>query len=197
MDIAILGATGKFGLRFTAKLLAIPEYQLTVIDDNAGDIFADSHRVIAKSINASNFNQLKDTLNEPDVVCCAASGTDLPAIAENLVKLNVKRLILFSSVGIYNELPDGECGEYNLDNEPQQIPSRQSADIIEESDVDYTILRLGFLRDEDEEYVISKKGEPLDGCVTTIESAEEIAVKIIKNPELYSRENIAITKKMC
>lgn len=197
MDIAILGATGKFGLRFAAKLLAIPDYQLTVIDDNAGDIFADSHRVTAKSINASNLSQLKNALNDPDIVCCASEGTDLPAIAENLVKLNVKRLILFSSVGIYNELPDGECSEYNLNNEPQQIPSRQAADIIESSDIDYTILRVGFLRDDDEENAIFKKGEKLNGCITALESLEEIALKIIKNPESYSRENIAVTKKMC
>lgn len=197
MNITILGATGNFGRLFTSKLLAKPQYQLTLLSKSASNLYEDSHRVTAKNVNAVNLNQLEKALNTQDLIYCAVSGTDLPAIAENLVKLNVKRVILMNVVGIYNELSDENGGEYNLDNEAEQIPNSQSAAIIEKSDLDYTILRCGFLVQGDEDdYVITKKGETPKGYITTSSSVEKIALEIIENPELYSRESISITKDM-
>ena len=99
-------------------------------------------------------------------------------------------------VGIYNELgQDGD--EFNLENESEQIPNRNAADIIEESDLDYTILRCGYIIfDDDEDYVITKKGETAKGYVSTYKSIEKVALDIIENPKLYSRENISVTKDM-
>ena len=197
MNIAILGATSKFGRAFTAKLLTNPNYQLTLISKNAEDIFEDNHRIIAKSINAANLSQLKKALPDADLFFCIVSGTDLPAICQNLSELNPKRLVMMNAVGIYNELPESHGGEFNLDNEPAQIPNRQAADIIEKSNLDYTIIRLGFFEyGEEDDYVITKKGEDAKGVITTIESGEKIAFKIISNPKLYSCENIAVTKDM-
>lgn len=197
MNIAILGATSKFGMTLTAKLLTNPDYQLTLISENAESIYEDNHRITAKSINAANLNQLKKALTDIDVVYCVVSGTELPAISQNLVKLSPKRVIMMNAVGIYNEIPKDLADEYNLDNEPAQIPNRQAVDIIEESDLDYTIMRLGFFEYGDEEdYIITKKGEEAKGVITTVESLEKIALEINENQELYSHENIAVTKDM-
>ena len=197
MNIALLGATEKFGIAFTAKLLTNPNYQLTLISKNAESIFEDSHRVTAKSINEANSNQLKKALKDIDFVFCALSGTDLPAIALNIANIHPKRVILMTALGIYNELEEGCGAEFNISNEPQQIPNLQASDIIEESDLNYTIFRTGFFEYGDEDdYVITKKGEKAKGCCTTIESVEKIALDIIENPNLYSCENISITKDM-
>ena len=197
MNIAIVGATGKFGRAFTARLLTNPDYQLTLISKNAEDIFEDNHRLTAKSINAANLNQLTKSLGNADMVLCAVSGTDLPAISQNLVELNPERLIMLNAVGIYNELPEGLGDEFNLDCQPLQIPNRQAADIIENSTLDYTILRLGFFEYGDEnEYVITQKGDDAKGYSTIIESVEKISLEIIENPKLYLNENIAVTKDM-
>ncbi len=197
MNIAILGATGKFGRLFTAKLLANPNYQLTAISKSAQNIFEDNHRVTAISIDATNQKDLEKALKGQDLVYCAISGSDQAVIARNLCKINPKRLIYMSVVGIFNELAEDNGGEYNLDNEKEQIPNRNAVDIIENSDLDYTILRCGYLIYGDEnEYAITKKGEVPKGYITTIESVNKLALEIIEDTSKYSRENISITKDM-
>ncbi|WP_298501882.1 NAD(P)H-binding protein [uncultured Methanobrevibacter sp.] len=197
MNIAIIGATGKFGRLFTAKLLTNPNYQLTVISKSARNIYEDSHRVTSVSLDATNKKDLEKALEGQDLVYCAVSGSDQAAIARNLVEINPQRVIYMTVVGIYNELAEDNGGEYNVDNEKEQIPNRNAAEIIENSDLDYTIFRCGYLIHGDEdEYVITKKGETPKGYISTIASVEKIALEIIEDNEKYSRQSISITKDM-
>lgn len=197
MNIAIIGATGKFGRLLVAKLLTNPNYQLTAISKSAANLYENSHRVTAKSIDATNQKDLENALEGQDLVYCAVSGSDQAVIARNLCELNVKRLIYMSVVGIYNELAEGNGDEYNVKNEKEQIPNRNAVDIIENSDLDYTILRCGYLIHGDEdEYVITKKGETPKGYISTIASVEKVALEIINDNKKYSRESISITKDM-
>lgn len=197
MNIAIIGATGNFGMPFTAKLLTNPNYQLTTISKSAENIYENSHRITAKSIDATNQKDLKKALDNQDLVFCAVSGSDQVVIARNLVELGPKRVLFMSVVGIYDELAKGNGDEFNLENESEQIPNRNAADIIEKSDLDYTILRCGYLiPGEEDDYTITKKGESPKGYVSTLQSVEKVALEIMENPKLYSKESIAITRDM-
>lgn len=197
MNIAIIGATGKFGRLFTAKLLTKPDYHLTLISRTVANKFEDNHRITAKSLDATSQKDLKKALEDVDIVYCAVSGTDQPVIARNLVELNVNRLIYMTVVGIYNELDEGNGAEFNVDNESEQIPNRNAASIIEDSNLDYTIFRCGYLVHGDEDdYAITEKGESPKGYVSTIASVEKIALEIIEDGKKYSRESISITKDM-
>ena len=197
MNVAIIGATGKFGRPFTAKLLAKPDYHLTLLSKSAGNSYEDNFRVTARNIDATNIKDLKNVLQDQDVVFCAVSGTDQTAIARNLVELNPKRVIYMSVVGIYNELAEENGGEFNVKNESEQIPNRDAVAIIENSNIEYTILRCGYLiYGEENDYVITKKGETPKGYVSTSKSVEKIALEIIENPEQYLRESISITRDM-
>lgn len=195
MNIAILGATGNFGIALTSKLLAFTDHKLTLISRNAGVKFEDNYRIKSLSIDASNnIRDLNKALENQDIVYCAISGDYIPVIADNIINCNPKRLIFMATVGIYNELENAD--HLNVDNEPLQIPTQYAANLIENSDVDYTIFRLGLLDYGDEDdYVITKKGESVKTHNTTVESVIKIARQIIDNPELYSRESISITKK--
>ena len=65
--------------------------------------------------------------------------------------------------------------------------------ILEGSELYYTIFRLGFLRDGDEDdYVIIHNGETPKGYYTTFQSFLKIALEIIENPELHSRQSISL-----
>jgi hypothetical protein len=197
MNIAILGATGKFGRALTAKLLAVTDHHLTIASKSAGAIYEDSHRITAKSIDATSVKDLKKVLKNQDLVYFAISGDYLPVIVDNIINLNPKRFIFMGSVGIYNELAEGNGAEFNVDNDQSQIPNQYAAGIIENSAVDYTIFRAGYLEFGDEDdYVITKKGETPPGYRSTIESIEKIALEIIADPKKYSRESISITKDM-
>ena len=50
-----------------------------------------------------------------------------------------------AEVGVYNEIPDEIDGKDNLDNEPEQIPNRKAADVVETSSLNYTVLRPRYL----------------------------------------------------
>lgn len=198
-NLLLLGATGTAGSALTKKLLSDTEYHLTLFSRHAGDVYSDSSRTKAISGDALNIAELKTALDGTDVVYCAISGEKLPEVAENIVSAmtekGVKRLIFMGAVGIYNEIPDEIDGEDNLDNEPEQIPNRKAVDIVEASGLNYTVLRPGYLGEGDEDdFVLTFKGEPAKGYTTTIPSLVKLAVKLISDDELYSRESVSITQ---
>ena len=126
----------------------------------------------------------------------AISGDYIPVMVDNIININPKRFIFMASVGIYNEL-EGKGAEFNVDNDQSQIPNQYAAELIESSDVDYTIIRAGYLEHgEEDDYVISKNGETPAGYRTSMESVQKIALEIIEEPGKYSRESISVTKDM-
>ena len=197
-NILLLGATGTAGSALTKKLLSETDCHLTLFARHAGEIYTDTDRISVINGDAENIAELKAIMPDQDVVYCAISGDALPQIAENIVtamtESNVNRLIFMGAVGIYNEIPDEIDGEDNLDNEPAQIPNRKAVDIVEASNLNYTILRPGYLRDGNEnDFVLTLKGEATKGYITPIPALVKFAVKIIMDADLYSRESVSIT----
>lgn len=201
MNIAILGATGTFGMALVNSLMRNTTDHLTLLSRHAEDYYQNSERITAINIDATNAEDLRTALHGTNVVYCAVSGEQLPIVAENLVNvmssLNISRLLFMSAVGIYNEIPADLDGDDNLDNEPAQVPNRKAADIIESSNLNYTILRPGYLRDgSEDDYVLTVKGEQAKGYISTIPSVVAIAEKLITDEMLYSCESVSITKNM-
>lgn len=199
--VLILGATGTFGKELTKKLLKETEYHLTVFSRHCKEIYESNNRITAINGDATNINELEIAIKEQDIVYCAISGEKLPIVAENLVELmnkyNMKRIIFMGAVGIYNEIPEEIDGKDNVNNNPEQIPNRDAVEIIEKSSLDYTILRLGYLRSgEESDYIITEKGELAKGYITTIPSILKLACKLIDDDNLYVGKSICITKNM-
>ena len=166
--VLLLGATGTAGSAITKKLLSDTECHVTLFARHAEDMFSDSPRTTVVNGDAEQIENLKEAMQGQEVVYCAISGEALPQIAENIVaamgECGVKRLIFMGAVGIYNEIPDDMDGEDNLDNEPAQLPNRQAVDIVEASDLNYTVLRPGYLKEGGaNDFVLSVKGEPAKG----------------------------------
>lgn len=196
--ILILGATGTFGTALV-KELQDTENHLTLFSRHAKSIYSDTSQVTVVDGDALSLIDLKNVMAGIDVVYCAISGEMLPQIAKNLVSVmgstGISRLLFMGAVGIYNEIPAEIDGEDNLDNEPEQIPNREAVDIIESSNLNYTILRPGYLREgEKDDYVLTVKGEPAKGYITTISSLVEFAIRLIQDEKIFVKENISITK---
>jgi uncharacterized protein YbjT (DUF2867 family) len=137
--------------------------------------------------SALSFNDVKEAMKGVDIVYVNLAG-DLEAMAKNITKAmketGVKRIIAISSIGIY-ETPLRSALK----------PYRSLADIIEASDLDYTILRPTWFTDTDEvDYEITRKGEPEKGSVISQKSLATFITKIIETPENYVRENLGINK---
>ena len=148
-----------------------------------------------------NAEDLKQAMAGCHVVYCAISGDDLPIIAENMVsamkKTGVRRLIFMGAVGIYDEIPADMDDEDNLRNNPDQIPNRRATDVVENSGLDYTILRPGYLRDGDkDDYTLTFKGEQAKGYVSTIPSVVGLAASLINDDTLYLHQSVSITRDM-
>lgn len=62
---------------------------------------------------------------------------------------------------------------------------------IENSDLDYTVLRLAWLNDRDDtNYTITHKGEEYVGVSVSRKSVADVVVKIIEDPSKWSKESI-------
>ena len=107
----------------------------------------------------------------------------------------VKRLIFVNSLGIYDEVP-GQFGEWNRNEIGEYLPPyRKSADLIEASDTDYTILRAAWLQDEDEvDYEITGRDEPFKGTEVSRKSVAALAVELIEHPDRLVRANVGVNK---
>lgn len=200
--IVLLGATGTVGSALAERLAANPDYRVTLFARHTSKIRTDAPNVTVINGDATRKADLKAVLEGKDVVYCAISGENLPVIAENLAALmpecHVRRLIFMGAVGIYNEIPVATGGsQYNVDNEPEQVPNRHAVDIIEASGLNYTIVRPGFIEDGNEnDFVLTVKGEPARGYVTTLPSVVKLAMALLGDEHLYSRQSIGITRDM-
>ncbi|WP_256943070.1 NAD(P)H-binding protein [Achromobacter xylosoxidans] len=107
----------------------------------------------------------------------------------------VKRLIIVNSLGIYDEVP-GKFGEWNRREIGQYLsPYRKSADLIEASDTDYTILRAAWLQDEEEvDYEITGRDEPFKGTEVSRKSVAALGVELVAHPERLVRANVGVNK---
>jgi uncharacterized protein YbjT (DUF2867 family) len=134
-----------------------------------------------------DYEKLKKAIQGQDIVYVNLAG-DLEKMTLNIVKamqeMNVKRVIAISSIGIY-ETP----------LKPVLIPYRKLADILESSDLEYTILRPDwFTYNNEVSYTITHKGDPEIGSAVSRKSIAAFIATIVENPELHKRENLGISK---
>src|ERR1700722_13300219 len=106
-------------------------------------------------------------MEKKDVVYAKLDGK-LGKQAKNIVKAmsesGIKRLIFITSLGIYDEVP-GKFGAWNKRMIGRYLgPYRKAAEVIEASNLKYTILRPAWLTDEDEiDYETTQKNKPFKG----------------------------------
>jgi uncharacterized protein YbjT (DUF2867 family) len=134
-----------------------------------------------------NYNQLKEAIRGQDIVYANLAG-DLEAMAKSIVKAmvetNVKKIIFISSIGIYDVPLNSLLKRY-----------RYAADVIEASNLEYTILRPTWFTNANEvDYETTRKGDPEKGSVISQKSLATFITKIIESPEKFVRENLGVNK---
>lgn len=198
-NVLIIGANGRVAIEATKIFLENSNFNVNLFLRNAHRIpdYA-SNRVTVFEGDAKNQQDLKQALDNIDIVFTGTSGS-LNRHAETIVKAmaakGIKRLILIAAPGIYDELPEA-FNEWNKQQFGDKLDLyRQAADTIEQSDLDYTIIRPGWLTDKNENiYEISTKEGDFEGTEVSRKSVANLAVQIAKHPELHSKENIGVFK---
>lgn len=193
-NVLIIGATGTLGSAVRRTLLNETEDQLTLFSRSAGKLAVDANREKAISGSVTIDADLNQALQGQDVVFAALSG-DLPDFAEHIVKAmdrnHVQRLLFITSMGIYGEVPASMGGTLGKVS-PVLRPYRQAADIIESSDLNYTIIRPGWFTSGPVEYEVTHKGEKFGGHDVSIASIADLVKKLVKDPTLDSRDSVGI-----
>ena len=192
MKILILGANGQLARNTTRVFLRDTDAKLTLYlrrADRLGKF--DQSRVTIVEGDVLDLARLQSAMKGQDVVFASLTG-EMKKQAEHTVEAmhatGVRRLIFISSMGIYGEVP-GERYKSVLD------PYRDSAAVIEASDLDYTILRPGwFTHDEQVSYGLTQKGEQFKGHDVSLNSLSDLIVKLALTPGMESRHSLGVSR---
>ena len=185
--VLVIGASGSLAKYVIDTLQNVPNVSLTLLARNKSKIVNDTINCSVVEADVMDYEKLKKAIQGQDIVYVNLAG-DLEKMTLNIVKamqeMNVKRVIAISSIGIY-ETP----------LKPVLIPYRILADILESSDLEYTILRPDwFTYNNEVSYTITHKGDPEIGSAISRKSIAAFIATIVENPELHKRENLGISK---
>lgn len=201
--ILILGANGQIARLATDLLLKDSDNLLTLFLRNAKRISSDKNlqtdQVTIVDGDVTDEQKLADSLKGIDIVYANLAGSNIEQQAKTVVKAmdaaHVKRLIWISSIGIYDEVP-GKFGEWNNQTLGNYLTTyRAAADVITNSDLDFTIIRPAWLTNHDEvDYKITHKGEAFKGTEVSRLSIAQLVAEIINDPTKYEHDDIGVNK---
>lgn len=205
--IAVLGANGRIARIAEDMLLAHDDIELTLFihtEDELGADIKDNPCVTVVKGDAKNPDDVLNAINGADEVYANLAATQdssadiIPmakAVVDMMDKAGIKRLVWISSLGIYNEVP-GEFGAWNANILGDYLVNyRKAVDVIEASDLDYTIIRPAWLTDKDEvDFEITEKGELFRGTEVSRKSVASEVVELLLDPDKEVRASIGLDK---
>ncbi|MBK4738399.1 NAD(P)H-binding protein [Noviherbaspirillum pedocola] len=189
--VLILGANGQLARNTTKLLLERTDVDLTLYLRRASRLTNHNpNRITIVEGDVLDPVTLRNAMQGQDIVYANLAGdmaTQARSIIDAMHAAGLKRLVFISSMGIYGEVP-GERYRSILD------PYRNSAALIEQSDLDYTILRPGWFTHAPEgPYRTTQKGQPFEGHEIALDSLSALVAKIVITPNLYVRNSIGVS----
>lgn len=201
MKVLVLGAAGQISDLVIDRLLEETNHDLVLYARNA------SNRI--KIISSERETIIDGDFNDPVKLGHAMQGVDLvylndmnsPEATDTIItamkKNNVPTIIGATILGIYDEV-SGEFGKWNarMVGVPGTDRHKKSAEIIELSGLNYTLLRLTWLYNQtnNEQYMISQKGEPFIGAQVSRQAVARLVMDIIADPERYKNTSLGVSE---
>lgn len=198
--VLVLGANGKIARRATQIYLDSTNDSLRLYlrrPERLQDI--DNRLVEVVGGDTTDTEKLVASMKDVDTVYANLAGGNIEDQAKSVVEAmhsaGVKRLIWISTLGIYDEVP-GKFGEWNNSTLGDYITTyAAAAKIIEDSDLEHTIVRPAWLTDKDEvNYETTQKGEAFKGTEVSRKSVAQLVVDITQAPDKFNRESIGVDK---
>lgn len=195
--VLIIGATGTIGGAVRQTLLNETDDQLTLFARSTGRLQpSDRETVIAGDV--TNDADLDQALANQDAVFVALSGP-LGQFARKIVaamdRNQVSRLLFITSMGIYNEIPAAMGSNGNLDHNGVLRPYREAADVVEASDLTYTVIRPGWFTNGPVNYEVTRKGEPFGGHDVSVSSIADFVKQAIADDSYYAHDSVGLNTK--
>ncbi|HIY91445.1 NAD(P)H-binding protein [Companilactobacillus sp. HBUAS56275] len=195
--VLIIGATGTIGGAVRQTLLNETDDQLTLFARSASRLnVSDRETVIAGDVTKDS--DLDKAIAGQDAVFVALSG-NLGQFAKKIVaamdRNNVSRLLFITSMGIYDEIPASIGASGNLSSNSMLRSYREAADVVEGSDLNYTVIRPGWFTNGPVDYEITRKGEPFGGHDVSISSIADFVKNAIADENYYSHDSVGLNTK--
>lgn len=171
--------------------------QLTLFARSTGRLqSSDRETVIAGDV--TNDADLDRALANQEAVFVALSGP-LGQFARKIVaamdRNQVSRLLFITSMGIYNEIPAPVGSHGNLSHNDVLRPYREAADVVEASDLTYTVIRPGWFTNGPVNYEVTRKGDPFGGHDVSISSIADFVKKAIADDSYYAHDSVGLNTK--
>jgi uncharacterized protein YbjT (DUF2867 family) len=195
--VLIIGATGTIGSAVRETLLNETDNQLTLFARSASRLKAGERETVIAG-DVTNDRDLDQAIAGQDVVFVALSGA-LGRFANKIVaamdRNDVARLLFITSMGIYDEIPASIGASGNLSHNSMLKSYREAADIVEGSDLNYTVIRPGWFTGGPVDYEITKKGEPFGGHDVSISSIADFVKNAVADDNYYSHDSVGLNSK--
>lgn len=199
MKVMILGAAGQIGKMLTDDLLDQTDFDLVLYGRNVSSRLSHrvSDRVSLVDGEFEEFDKIKDHLVDVDVVYLSFVAKDdlIKPLVKILEESGVKRFIAASVPDLYQEITGKFQAWYRANTGIMWTsPYRKAADIIEASNLDYVILRITWLYNEDgnTRVHISQKGEPFVEAQITRQAVSQFITDLLTNHADYHRANLGL-----
>lgn len=199
-NVLILGANGRIAKIVEHRLLTETDYHLTLVLRNANRLtLAIPEREKIIEGDASDLTLLNTILPNQDIIYANLAG-NMALLAKQITRamlnLNAKKLIWITGSGLYHETPDpfGSWVEKAVGHAAKEN-SRRAAKIIENSKLQYTIIRAAYMIDDPKiDYELTQKGTAFKGTMISRASIADLVIKIIVNPAPYVRTSLGISQ---
>lgn len=203
MKLLILAANGQIAQIVEQRVLTEPQFaevQLTLGLRRAQRLadLATNDRVQLREVDLENPQSVDAAMANQDMVFVAVVDHDGDnAMTKNVIAAmkahHVDRIVFTNILGLYNEVP-GEFGRWNLSQVASGLKAAQTSDqLLAESGLTYTTLRLPWLNDRDEvNYTITTRHEPYLGVSGSRQSVADVVLKIVADPTVAANDSIGI-----
>lgn len=186
--ITILGAAGQIAQKLTATLLTYTDMHLTLygrqLSTRLHPEILEHERVTVIEGSFQNPAKLEEAVTNAEIVFVGAmeSGSDMAAIVKALSRKNVRRVIGLSMAGLSGEFP-AALEKWTFDSLPISYVQgeRQARNLLRESNLNYTILRLTWLYNDSENtnYELIPEGVQFNDAQVTREAVVKAIFDIL------------------
>ena len=200
--ILILGAAGEIARMLTDRLLAESDAELVLYGRNVSQrlVLEENSRIKLVDGTFGESEKLEAALADVDVVYLnsMSSPADTASVVQALEKAGVKRLLGATIAGVEDEVPY-ELATWTKNSLPASYIKGEydSAKLVKDSNLDYTLLRLTWLfNDEsDREYELVLSGVEFADAEVSRQAVTQAILDILNGEESeYVRKSFGLGK---
>lgn len=199
MKILILGAAGQIGRMVVDDLLEQTNFDLVLYGRNVSKRLAEKagERVTLVDGTFEETGKIAETLNVVDAVYINFVAKDdlMKPIVDTLEANGIKRFIVASVPDIYEEVTGKFQKWYRANTGIMWTsPYRKAADIVEASSLDYVILCITWLYDDEnnKNLHITEKGEPFVDAQVTRQAVAQFVTDLLSGKADYHRASLGL-----